>query len=301
MIIETCEPQIEDSADGDLNRSLLVLAKVALRVLSILPHAANVERLFSELGRFFSSARIRMKPPQSENLVVVAEDYRVTEKEKQKEGGKPSDPKNRRISKTSNVRQLLRQVDDGDVSILVSKASTAPSPAFHPVLPPFSSSTSRDSGGPSREGQVVNLDSDDEEEEEGEPDGEEILAHDLSEDLTGEASDATQQDAEVTEMATSNFSGFISALEGIMAADEEDGDSDCDLDAPISTLSEMTATADFLDRFPLGELPSFNDKSVTHTHPTGDRAWKAKLCHFFDQAKVGRLASMTKIGAAQCS
>lgn len=304
MVLDTFQPVMSES---DLNRSLVVLAKVALRVLSILPHAANVERLFSELGRLLSTARTRMKPPQSQKLVVIAEDYRVKHKAKMEAEGKPVGHKKRRISETCNVRDLLREMANGDVSCIITKASTAPSPAFAPLLPPLSSSAGPAVGGPPEDEPVITVDSD-----AGlDSDGQEILAEEFdisspdvpgANDLDGDAGDAAAQDTEVTEMAMSDFAGFVSALERVIdSGGDSNEESGSDMDAPISTLSEMTATDDSLKRFPLGKLPDFNDKSVPHTNPTGDRAWKAKLSDLFDEAKIGKLASMTKIGAAQCS
>jgi hypothetical protein len=54
-----------------------VLAPVAVRSFSVLPNAADPERVFSELGRMITTSRTMLADAQSKHMLFVAADCRA--------------------------------------------------------------------------------------------------------------------------------------------------------------------------------------------------------------------------------
>jgi hypothetical protein len=98
------------SQGSEVKAGLYGLSLVTENIFSILPNAANTERPCSEIGRPITPARTYLTPEQSNKLLVIAEDYRISDRETDQQAGRAPPSSNKRISDTSAARDLLRKI-----------------------------------------------------------------------------------------------------------------------------------------------------------------------------------------------
>jgi hypothetical protein len=90
---------------------------VATKIFTVLPNAADPERVFSELGRMITSACTSLAYKQSRRMIRIAADYRAKTREKARASGRSGE-----YSKTTKkfldvvaVMQRLKVITDCSV------------------------------------------------------------------------------------------------------------------------------------------------------------------------------------------
>jgi hAT family C-terminal dimerisation region len=283
--------------------SALAVERVARKLLSVLPNAADPERLFSELGRLINPARSRMADRQIHSLIVISADYMARQHDVETGGlstehtlsGAP-----KRFSDRAAAVLRLQQAARNGVNSIVSVSDVQ--------LVSKDATVSSNSAGPAENVHLGNRlgNGDDNELESEIDDGEE----DHGDTLGLEAED----DVAATDYAISDFSQFTAAFADILddyAPEQIDGiGASYESDAPREGAGSAQVVADgmsvdaeqemrnhSIEMYPLGELPNWNDRAIPTESLHGVRGHKVLLDSLFDVNVVGTLRALITIGA----
>jgi hypothetical protein len=299
------EPESRHTRDA----STVGLCMVAEKLFSIVPNAADPERLFSELGRLVTKGRARLAPRQSSRLTAIAASYRA----RASRAGEKSDRVSKRYSDKAAAIARMRQLHrNGGVASL-------------PGADAKSADLSTE-GGPDKEDALGHVDDQDDDDDgsiggssrdesgEGGVDGEESSAQlspaqhvqSLVEGLSSEEATLEMTDADITESAVADFSGYQAALRAhldelqnsVARPDDSPPDDNAEDEAGncIDPAEERAAREQSLALYKIGELPEENVDLPMDNALGGWRAAKVALRVLFSEGKVGKLAPMTTIG-----
>jgi hypothetical protein len=99
---------------GDAKAGRLCLASAAAKNFSVLPNAADPERVFSELGRMITTARTSPAYKQSSRMLLIAADYRAKmgEKARARDRSGEYSKTNKEFSDAAAALQRLKEISD---------------------------------------------------------------------------------------------------------------------------------------------------------------------------------------------
>lgn len=292
------------------------LAKLALRIFAVLPNATDPERLFSELGRTVMGPRARLTDGRSSRMLVIAQDVR----EKESEAALLADltaekPPDKRFSEKAQARrhlQALRKISVSEYTALAEREvgtqdgthddaqngaqATAQAEASDSAVSAVTMSVEAgssliqarsdeiacaealDSLRPQQATQICD---------------EQRFVFD-KEGMVGDEQLELLTDERVTSTAFESYERFTIGLTAAMETVGWDGDS-FGIPDGNGPEDEHAARAASFSKYPLGQLPEFNDESIPQDHVYGKAAFsgfrctKVKLGKLFDKSVVGIL------------
>jgi hypothetical protein len=302
---------------GGVKASRHCLAASALKVFRVLPNSADPERAFSELGRMITSSRTSLSNTQSSRMLLIASDYRASEREAEVcAGGSESETIARKMFRTkkkftNKAEALLRLKEIAQYPAGVAAVSNVPMGGV--VFVGESAGVSGSDGGSgsgggsgsnsgSGTGGDIAADEDEQDNGRGDDGGDIEVAS-----AEGEGKDEIYaaellDDEATTTLAINNYDGFSGRLAEIVAEFE----STCEVDTTIDNVvdgveSDAGSTVGethlpVLGQYNLGQLPEGNEPDVPQDTKTGFRGLKKSLSELFQEAVVGRLPPLISIG-----
>jgi hypothetical protein len=288
---------------GDATLGWLCLASAAVKTFTILPNAADPERVFSDFGRMITSARTSLAYKQSSRMLIIATDYTGKMREKARASGRSGEYSNtnNKCSDAAAALLQLKEISDCSVSVVPDV------PVGGVVL--ATRSEDQGSGGSGRNGGsgitvrnssdvILTADSGVSvmEIRDGgcEPDGASGIANSDNELDIVEFLD----DDAITNLATDNTDAFTAGLDTVLKV--------VDIDDPINDVTVGDGPDDgsgmseehlpVLGQYPLGHLPGMNT-DVPQDTMRGLRGFKISLAQLFDDAVVGLLPPLTSIAS----
>jgi hypothetical protein len=105
---------------GDAKTGWLCLASAAANIFTVLPNAADPERVSSELGRMIISARTSLAYIQSSRMLLITADYRAKMREKARASDRSGEYSkiNKKFSDAAAALQRLKEIPDCSVTAM---------------------------------------------------------------------------------------------------------------------------------------------------------------------------------------
>ena len=267
-----------EESSNDSSLAIYWLAALENKLFTVLPNAADPERLFSEMGRTVSPSRAKLSDESLKSLIVISADVRAREAAKLVK----DDVESISIDKSKTAKRFsdkyaailkLREFTSSDVAMNSLSGAEEEPPAESNYITNFNN---QENAVKSREESTGSMkDSDDECASQHNQDDFEAKGFEKFFDTFGE-----------------DFSVDLSLL-GEPASAQNSSD-------PTSNgTREEEERRRSLDLFKLGQLPDFNDKNVPQEKLWGYRAEKLSLEELFDETLIGELPPLTKIGILQ--
>jgi fructose-specific phosphotransferase system component IIB len=236
-------------------RSRRLLAKVAGKLLSVLPNATDPERVFSEIGRMITPSRTSLADAQSARMLFIAADCRAQERDGVS-GGSVTRRTLKKFTKRAAVVLRLHSIGRQSVSVV----SNVPQGGMVEVI--ASTSVGQSSAGDSE----VQVAAGEEPAVSIEERGTEGVDADVSKEHT--------EDEEVTALAMGDPLEFATKFAEAVAASG--------LDTDESTAPGPGDAMDTgLEKWPMGELPEDNDQDVPQDTMIGFRSMGGTLAELF--------------------